>query len=515
MTSNQQRHKMHRQLWQVANQYRSSVDGWDFKQFVLGMLFYRFISENVARYIEASDRSINYATWSDEVITAKIKDDAIQTKGYFIYPSQLFINVAKNANTNRRLCNDLDKIFSEIEASANGYPSEGHVKDLFADFSTSSYRLGNSVAEKNARLAKVLEGVSAIDFGDSVGDRIGMFGDAAELLLSSYAATSFTFGSEAFTPLYVSKLIVQLAMHKQTSINRIYDPACGTGSLLLQAKENFDARLVEDGFWGQEVNRPTHILARMNMFLHDVSYNKFEIALGNTLTSPQFGDDKPFDAIVCNPPYSMRWVGEDDPTLINDDRFSAAGVLPPSSQADYAFILHALNYLSAKGRATIVCFPGIFFRGGAEKEIRKYLVDNNYVETIILLAPNLFYHTAYSANILVLAKHKPDTSIQFIDARGPEFFTKEINNNVMLDEHIQKVIDIFNSKVNISHVAASVPHEQIKKNDYDLTLGYYLEPRDPRDSIDIVALNAEIKSATSKIDRLRTGVDAITVEIEA
>ena len=515
MTSSQQRHKMHRQLWQVANQFRRFVDGWDSKQYVLGTLFYRFISENLATYIEAGDRSINYATWSDEVITAEIKDDAIQTKGYFIYPSQLFINVAKNANTNRTLGNDLAKIFTAIEASANGYPSEGYMKDLFADFNTSSYRLGNSVTEKNERLAKVLEGVSAVDFGDSVGDQMSMFGDAAEFLISSYAITSFSFGSRSFTPLNVSKLIAQLAMHKQTSINKIYDPACGTGSLLLQATEHFDAQNVEDGFFGQEVNQTTEILARMNLLLHNISYKKFEIALGNTLTSPQFGDDKPFDAIVCNPPYSMNWVGADDPTLINDDRFAPAGVLPPKSLADYAFILHALNYLSGKGRAAIVCFPGIFFRGGSEKKIREYLVDNNFVETIILLPSNLFYVDTISANILVLAKHKTDTNIQFIDARGPEFFTKEINYNVMLDEHIQKVIDIFDSKVNISHVAASVPREQIEKNDYDLTVGYYLDPRDPRDSIDIVALNAEIESATSKIDKLRTGVDAITAEIEA
>ena len=515
MISSQQRLEMHRQLWQVANQFRRSSDGWDSKQFVLGTLFYRFISENLASYIEAGDRSINYATWSDEVITPKIRDDAIQTKGYFIYPSQLFINVAKNANTNRKLGNDLTNILAAIEASANGYPSEGHMKDLFADFSTSSYRLGNSVAEKNARLAKVLEGVSAIDFGDSVGDRIGMFGDAAELMLSSYAATSFTFGSEAFTPLNVSNLIVQLAMHKQTSINRIYDPACGTGSLLLQAKEHFDAHLVEDGFWGQEVNRPTQILARMNMFLHNISYKKFEIALGNTLVNPHFKREKPFDAIVSNPPYSEKWVGSENSTLINDDRFAPAGVLPPRSKADYAFILHALNYLSAKGRAAIVCFPGIFFRGGAEKEIRKYMVDNNFVETIILLPPDMFYGTALSANILVLAKHKTDTNIQFIDARSQEFVTKKHQNNVMMDDNIQRVIDIFDKKENIDHVAASVARDQIKKNDYDLTVGLYIERRGVREFIDIAEVNAKIRSATGKIDRLRTGVDAIIAELEA
>ncbi|WP_299379475.1 type I restriction-modification system subunit M [uncultured Kiloniella sp.] len=515
MTSTQQRAALQRQIWQIANAVRGAVDGWDFKQYVLGTLFYRFISENFAIYIEADDDSINYAELSDNVITSEIKDDAIKTKGYFIYPSQLFANVAKGANTNESLNTDLAKIFAEIETSANGYPSEGDIKGLFADFDTTSNRLGNTVKDKNTRLASVLKGVAELNFGDFHGSQIDLFGDAYEFLISNYAANAGKSGGEFFTPQHVSKLIAQLAMHKQTSVNKIFDPACGSGSLLLQAKKHFDAHIVEEGFFGQEINHTTYNLARMNMFLHNINYDKFNIQLGNTLIEPHFGDDKPFDAIVSNPPYSVKWVGSDDPTLINDDRFAPAGVLAPKSKADFAFVLHALSYLSSKGRAAIVCFPGIFYRGGAEQKIRKYLIDNNYVETVISLAPNLFYGTTIAVTILVLSKHKTDTNTQFIDASGEEFFKKETNNNVMLDGHIQKIMDMFDSKENVDHVAQSVPFEKIVANDYNLSVSSYVEAKDNREVIDITELNAEIKTTVGKIDQLRADIDAIVVEIEA
>ena len=389
MTSTQQRAELQRRIWQIANDVRGAVDGWDFKQYVLGTLFYRFISENFAAYIEGGDDNIRYAELPDSVITPEIKDDAIKTKGYFIYPSQLFAKVAASANTNKNLNAALAAIFAAIEASANGYPSELDIKGLFADFDTTSNRLGNTVKDKNARLAAVLKGVAELDFGHFDASHIDLFGDAYEFLISNYAANAGKSGGEFFTPQHVSKLIAQLAMHKQTSVNKIYDPACGSGSLLLQAKKHFDAHIIEEGFFGQEINHTTYNLARMNMFLHNINYDKFNVQLGNTLIDPHFGDDKPFDAIVSNPPYSVKWIGSDDPTLINDERFAPAGVLAPKSKADFAFVLHALSYLSSKGRAAIVCFPGIFYRGGAEQKIRQYLVDNNYVETVISLAPNL------------------------------------------------------------------------------------------------------------------------------
>ena len=437
MSSTQQRAELQRQIWSIANDVRGSVDGWDFKQYVLGSLFYRFISENFTNYIEGGDESINYAELTDDIITDNIKDDAIKTKGYFIYPSQLFANIADDANKNENLNTDLAAIFTAIESSANGYDSESDIKGLFADFDTTSNRLGNTVKDKNSRLSAVLKGVAGLTLGDFQDNHIDLFGDAYEFLISNYAANAGKSGGEFFTPQNVSKLIAQLAMHKQTSVNKIYDPAAGSGSLLLQAKKHFDAHIIEDGFFGQEINHTTFNLARMNMFLHNINYDKFNMQLGNTLTEPHFGDDKLFDAIVSNPPYSVKWIGSDDPTLINDERFAPAGVLAPKSKADFAFVLHALSYLSSKGRAAIVCFPGIFYRGGAEKKIRQYLVDNNYVETVISLAANLFYGTTIAVNILVLSKHKTDTTTQFIDASGEDFFKKETNNNILTDIQIR------------------------------------------------------------------------------
>jgi type I restriction enzyme M protein len=405
-----------------------------------------------------------------------------------------------------------------------GYPSERDIRGLFADFDTTSNRLGNTVKDKNTRLAAVLKGVAELDFGDFGGSdfethQIDLFGDAYEFLISNYAANAGKSGGEFFTPQHVSKLIAQLAMHKQTSVNKIYDPACGSGSLLLQAKKHFDQHLIQDGFWGQELNHTTYNLARMNMFLHNVNYDKFNIQLGDTLIDPHFADDKPFDAIVSNPPYSVKWIGSDDPTLINDDRFAPAGVLAPKSKADFAFVLHALSYLSSKGRAAIVCFPGIFYRGGAEQKIRQYLVDNNHVETVISLAPNLFYGTTIAVTILVLSKHKADTTTQFIDASA--LFKKETNNNVLTDNedvnnpgHIQQIMAVFDSKANVDHFARSVSHADIASNDYNLSVSSYLQAKDTREVVDIAQLNAQLKTTVAKIDQLRKDIDAIVAEIE-
>ncbi|MDO4697938.1 MAG: type I restriction-modification system subunit M [Pasteurellaceae bacterium] len=510
MTSQQQRAELHRRIWQIANDVRGSVDGWDFKQYVLGTLFYRFISEHFANFVE--DGSFRYAEMADSDIADEIKADLIKTKGYFIYPSQLFENVVKTVHNNESLNTDLAKIFQAIENSAQGYPSEHDIKGLFADFDTTSNRLGNTVADKNRRLAAVLKGVADLDFGDFSDNEIDLFGDAYEYLISNYAANAGKSGGEFFTPQNVSKLIAKLALHGQSAVNKIYDPACGSGSLLLQAKKQFDEHIIEEGFFGQEINHTTYNLARMNMFLHNINYDKFHIELGDTLIDPKLKDDKPFDAIVSNPPYSIKWIGSDDPTLINDDRFAPAGVLAPKSKADFAFILHALNYLSAKGRAAIVTFPGIFYRGGAEQKIRQYLVDNNYVETVIALAPNLFFGTSIAVNILVLAKHKTDTKTQFIDASS--LFKKETNNNVLADEHIAEILKLFANKADVAHIAKSVDYQAIADNDYNLAVSSYVEAKDTREVIDIAVLNQDIRETVAKIDRLRAEIDEIVAEIE-
>ncbi len=514
MSSTAQRAEIQSQIWKIANDVRGSIDGWDFKQYVLGTLFYRFVSENFTAYIEAGDTSINYAGLSDDLISDEIKQEAIMTQGYYIRPSHLFVNIAKSANTNESLNTDLADIFTAIEASATGYPSEDDIKGLFADFDTTSNRLGNTVKDKNSRLASVIKGVEGLTFGSFEDSDIDLFGDAYEYLISNYAANAGKSGGEFFTPQSVSKLIAKLAMHNQTTINKIYDPAAGSGSLLLQAKKQFDAHIIEDGFYGQEINHTTYNLARMNMFLHNINYNKFNMKLGNTLLDPHFGDDKPFDAIVSNPPYSINWIGSEDPTLINDERFAPAGVLAPKSKADFAFILHTLNYLSSKGRAAIVCFPGIFYRGGAEQKIRKYLIDNNFVETVISLAPNLFYGTSIAVNILVLSKHKENTTTQFIDASGENFYKKETNNNVLTEAHIDEIERIFDCKEEIEYIATSVDNSKIAEENYTLSVSTYVEAKDTREVINIVELNAGLKTTVSKINKLRKEIDTIISEIE-
>jgi type I restriction enzyme M protein len=511
----QQQQELRAKIWRIANDVRGSVDGWDFKQFVLGTLFYRFISENFTNYIEGGDASVNYANYPDDKITPEIKDDAIKTKGYFIYPSQLFVNVSKTANTNPNLNTDLKAIYDAIESSANGYPSEPDIKGLFADFDTTSTRLGNTVESKNNTLAKVLKGIEELDFGNFENNEIDLFGDAYEYLISNYAANAGKSGGEFFTPQHVSKLIAQLAMHKQDKVNKIYDPAAGSGSLLLQAKKHFDNHIIEEGFYGQEVNHTTYNLARMNMFLHNINYDKFNISLGDTLRNPHFGDEKPFDAIVSNPPYSINWIGDGDPTLINDDRFAPAGVLAPKSKADFAFVLHCLSYLSSKGRAALVCFPGIFYRGGAEQKIRKYLVDNNYVETIISVAPNLFYGTSIAVTLLVLSKHKTENKTQFIDASGEDFFKKVTNNNLLEEKHIERIMEIFDSKADVEYVAVSIDNTKISENEYNLSVSSYVQAKDNRETVDIATLNTTISKTVQRINTLRADIDKIINEIEA
>lgn len=514
MSSTVQRAELQSQILKIANEVRGAVDGWDFKQYVLGTLFYRFISENFSEYMEAGDDSFKYSELNDDVITNEIKEDAIKTKGYFVYPSQLFINIAKDAKENEDLNTDLKNIFSEIEKSAMGFDSEDDIKGLFDDFDTTSNRLGTTVKEKNQRLASVLKGVAGLKFGDFKDNHIDLFGDAYEYLISNYAANAGKSGGEFFTPQCVSKLIAKLVTYGKDKINKVYDPAAGSGSLLLQVQKQFGDKRIDDGFFGQEINHTTYNLARMNMFLHNINYDKFDIALGNTLINPQHTNDKPFDAIVSNPPYSVNWIGSDDPTLINDERFAPAGVLAPKSKADFAFVLHCLNFLSSQGRAVIVCFPGIFYRGGAEQKIRKYLVDNNYVETVISLPPNLFYGTSIAVNILILSKAKNETKTQFIDASGEEFFRKETNNNILEDKHIKKLLEIFEKKEDIQYISKMVDNRKIEEENYNLSVSAYVEAKDTKPVINIKELNENLKKTVANIDRLRIEIDKIIEEIE-
>lgn len=508
-----QRAQLHAQIWKMANEVRGAVDGWDFKQFVLGMLFYRFISEQFVLTVEGGDSSIGYAQMADEEISAVERDTIVRRLGYYIAPSQLFGNVIRTAAQDTDLNTRLKNIFNAIEGSALGYPSEKQLQGLFADFDTTSTRLGNTVQEKTRRLLAVMQGVAGLDFGPFGEAQIDLFGDAYEFLISNYAANAGKSGGEFFTPQFVSRLIARLAGHGQREVRSIYDPACGSGSLLQAGHLESQGRF-SGNYYGQEINLTTYNLARMNMFLHGVNYSKFDIQHGDTLLRPAHKPRLGFDAIVSNPPYSVNWVGDADPTLINDDRFAPAGVLAPRSKADYAFILHILDRLSERGRAAVVCFPGIFYRGGKEQKIRRWLVEGNYVESVIALPPNLFYGTSIAVNIMTLSKAKSTRAIRFIDASGEDFYSKETNNNVLHPEHIRRIEALFASSEEEPHVARSVPFEEVAAQDFNLSVSSYIEARDTREAIDIHTLNEELRQRVVRIDELRRGIDQIIAALE-
>lgn len=514
-----QRSELHRKIWAIADDVRGAVDGWDFKQYILGILFYRFISENITEFFnsaehEAGDLGFDYVEISDEEAEQYFRPNTVEDKGFFILPSQLFKNVVKTAKNNENLNTDLANIFKAIEGSAVGFASEDDIKGLFEDVDTTSNRLGGTVAEKNKRLADILTGIAEINFGNFQDNEIDAFGDAYEYLISKYASNAGKSGGEFFTPQTVSKLLSRLVMDGKTNINKVYDPTCGSGSLLLQMKKQFDEHIIEEGFYGQEINMTNFNLARMNMFLHNVNYNNFSIKRGDTLINPLHKEEKPFDAIVSNPPYSIKWVGDNDPTLINDERFAPAGKLAPKSYADYAFIMHSLSYLSSKGRAAIVCFPGIFYRKGAEKTIRQYLVDNNFVDCIIQLPENLFFGTSIATCILVMAKNKVDNKILFIDASKE--FKKETNNNILEEKNIKIIIDEFRDRAETEYFSRYVDITEIqsKENDYNLSVSTYVEKKDTREVIDIKVLNKEIEETVKKIDELRNSINEIVKDLE-
>lgn len=511
-----QRAELHRKIWSIADDVRGAVDGWDFKQYILGILFYRFISENITEFFnyaehEAGDLEFDYAKISDEEAEEYFRPNTVEDKGFFILPSQLFENVVKNAKDNENLNTDLANIFKEIEASAIGFPSEDDIKGLFEDVDTTSNRLGGTVAEKNKRLTDILTGIGEINFEKFENNQIDAFGDAYEYLISNYASNAGKSGGEFFTPQTVSKLLARLVMDGKKNINKVYDPTCGSGSLLLQMKKQFDEHIIDDGFFGQEINMTNFNLARMNMFLHNVNYNDFSIKRGDTLLNPLHKDEKPFDAIVSNPPYSIKWIGDNDPTLINDERFAPAGKLAPKSYADYAFIMHSLSYLSSKGRAAIVCFPGIFYRKGAEKTIRQYLVDNNFIDCVIQLPENLFFGTSIATCILVMAKNKTENKILFIDASKE--FKKETNNNILEEKNIKNIVEEFRNRKEKEYFSRYVDRTEIEENDYNLSVSTYVEKEDTREKIDIKVLNKKIEENVKKINELRASIDEIVREL--
>ena len=530
-----EREEVHRAIWAIADELRGAVDGWDFKNYVLGTMFYRYISENLAAYINAGehaagDTSFDYARLPDEA-ALEARDDLVQEKGFFILPSELFCNVLAKAAKGETweveeedpatheekkkviyLNEKLEQIFRNIVESAKGSVSESSFEGLFDDFDVNSNKLGSTVQKRNERLAKLLGGVHDMNLGSVQDHDIDAFGDAYEYLMTMYASNAGKSGGEFFTPADVSELLTRLGTVGKTQVNKVYDPACGSGSLLLKALKVLGKDAVKIGFFGQEINITTYNLCRINMFLHDVGFDKFSIQCEDTLTQPKHWDDEPFELIVSNPPYSIKWAGDDDPLLINDPRFSPAGVLAPRSKADLAFIMHALSWLAPNGAAAIVCFPGIMYRGGAEQKIRRYLVDNNYVDCIIQLPANLFFGTTIATCIMVMKKGKQDNSILFIDASAQ--CVKVTNNNRLTPENIDTIVETFTTRKDVQYLCRLVPYDEVKAQGYNLSVSTYVQQEDKREKIDIVKLNAEIRKIVAREQALRDAIDKIIAEIE-
>ena len=527
----QERDELHKAIWSIADDLRGSVDGWDFKSYILSTMFYRFISENLTNYIndgeaEAGNTEFDYAKMSD-ADAEEARAGLVEEKGFFILPSELFCNVRKAAKADSAMFTDkegnkrsvkanlneyLEMIFQNIEDSAKGQLSEDDFAGLFDDFDVNSNKLGATVAKRNEKLIKLLDGIGDMKLGNYKENTIDAFGDAYEYLMTMYASNAGKSGGEFYTPQEVSELLTRLAIVGKTEINKVYDPACGSGSLLLKAAKILGKDHVRQGFFGQEINITTYNLCRINMFLHDIDYDKFDIACEDTLLSPQHWDDEPFEVIVSNPPYSIKWAGDDNPLLINDPRFSPAGVLAPKSKADLAFIMHSLSWLATNGTAAIVCFPGIMYRGGAEQKIRKYLVDNNYIDCIIQLPSNLFFGTSIATCIMVLKRNKTDSNVLFIDASNE--FVKVTNNNKLTEENISKIVKVFADKSETEHFAHLASYDEVKDQNYNLSVSTYVEQEDTREIIDIAKLNAEIQEIVAREQVLREEIDKIIAEIE-
>ncbi|MCD6151023.1 MAG: type I restriction-modification system subunit M [Deltaproteobacteria bacterium] len=512
-TKEQERAELHRTIWQIANDLRGSVDGWDFKQYVLGMLFYRFISENLTSYINANEpeEDFNYAELSDKEAEFG-RADTVKEKGFYILPSELFGNVAKNAKNDANLNETLAAIFRDIENSAKGTESEDDLKGLFDDLDVNSNKLGGTVEKRNRQLVKLLESISGLRLGNYSDNSIDAFGDAYEYLMTMYASSAGKSGGEFFTPQEVSELLAEIATLGKTEVNKVYDPACGSGSLLLKFAKVLGKVNVRQGFYGQEINLTTYNLCRINMFLHDINYEKFDIAHGDTLTEPHHWDDEPFDAIVSNPPYSIKWDGKNNPILINDPRFSPAGVLAPPSKADLAFTMHMLSWLSTSGTAAIVEFPGVLYRGGAEQKIRKYLIDNNYIDAVIQLPPDLFFGTTIATCIIVLKKSKRDNKTLFIDASAE--FVRGGNKNKLNEQNRAKILDAFTKREDSEYFVKLVDNQSIAENDYNIAVSSYVEQEDTREVVDITELNKEIAHIVARQSELRTAIDEIVADLE-
>lgn len=526
-----EKQELFKNIWNIANDLRGKVSGWEFQSYVLGTIFYRYISEWLTKCIndeqhEIGDLDFDYAEVSDEL--AKTEKNIIITKyGFYIAPSELFKNVLKNTKNKKieSLSETLEKVFLNIEQSSelSNDQQNGEVfKGLFRSYDVNSISLGDTSVKRDIQLEKLLANISAIDFGnDFVENTTDMLGDAYEYLIGMYAANAGKSGGEYFTPQEVSELLTRIGLDhmpkKGNDTFRVYDPTCGSGSLLLKSRKILKemkgvVNNIEDiEFFGQESNPTTYNLCRMNMILHHIKTSKIHIACDDTLIYPKHLDDvkksKGFDLIVSNPPYSVKWIGSDKADLINDDRYSPAGVLAPKSKADLAFILHSLHHLNNTGKAAIVCFPGIMYRGGAEQKIREHLIKQNVIEAVIQLPSDLFFGTSIATSILVLNKAKKDNNILFVDA-SKEYY-KDTNNNRLNEENINHILTLVRERKNKENLTALVGNEEVLNNGTILSVNDYVKLEELKEQVDIIQLNAEITEKVAKINQLRVSIEGL------
>lgn len=511
--SEEQKKILEQQLWNIANTLRGKMNADEFRDYILGFIFYKYLAEKMEIYANSileedqiQFRNIKEDTPKGLEYIEAIREEALETLGYFLKPSELFSEITKRGDNNFIL-EDLQKILTNIQLSTMGTQSEEDFEDLFSDMDLNSNNLGRTADARNTLIVKVLKHLDEIDF--KLNDtELDVLGDAYEYLIGQFASGAGKKAGEFYTPQEVSKILAKIVTTGKNRLKSVYDPTCGSGSLLLRV-----AREVKDvnNFYGQEMNRTTYNLARMNMILHGVHYLKFDIKQEDTLEHPQHLNDMPFEAIVANPPFSAKWSA--NPLFLNDDRFSQYGKLAPSSKADFAFVQHMIYHLAENGTMAIVLPHGVLFRGAAELHIRKYLIEQkNYLDAVIGLPANIFYGTSIPTCILVFKKCKEDPDhILFIDASKE--FEKVKNQNMLREEHIDKIVETYRNRTTIEKYSHLATLKEVAENDYNLNIPRYVDTFEAEEEIDIQSVMQEIKSLEAKRAELDQEIDVYFKEL--
>ncbi|TNJ41355.1 type I restriction-modification system subunit M [Tamlana fucoidanivorans] len=504
--SENQKKQLEQQLWNIANTLRGKMDADEFRDYILGFIFYKYLAEKMEIFADdilkpdgITYTSIDETTEEGQEYLEAIQEEAIETLGYFLKPSELFGQIAQKGNSDTEglsnfIIEDLQKILINIQNSTMGTESEEDFDNLFEDMDLNSTKLGKTPEARNEIIARVLAHLDKIDFKLENAE-IDVLGDAYEYLIGQFASGAGKKAGEFYTPQEVSIILAKIVTTGKTKLKSVYDPTCGSGSLLLRVAKEVDE--IND-FYGQELNRTTYNLARMNMILHDVHYRKFDIKQEDTLERPQHIDHR-FEAIVANPPFSAKWSA--NPLFTSDDRFSQYGKLAPKSKADFAFVQHMVHHLAENGTMAIVLPHGVLFRGAAEGHIRQYLIeDRNYLDAVIGLPANIFYGTSIPTCILVFKKcrENPD-DILFIDASGEDNYEKVKTQNILRENHIAKIVETYQNRTTIDKFSYVASMDEIKENDYNLNIPRYVDTFEEEEPIDIQAVAQTLKDLDTEI----------------